>query len=276
MKIDVLVEVGLALLAGGFLILGFGAGADDVREFDLAQRTPDSVRVMTWNVGGRAGEGGHALSDELLDHVAALIEEVGPDLCFLQEVEDYAQLERLLTRLQGPWRWMISRAGGRRVAALAPSGEFRPVRSAELAQRSLALELTLPTGTTLLALGLHAHAWSSEERNREIGGAVNVLLDAGRGLPRLLLGDLNLDLDLDKRRDLFSDDAYRDVETYNFVADRLVDAAGGTGPTAEPDRRLDYVFVSPDLISVQQAGPLRDRRAADMDHDPVLADLTIN
>ena len=84
----------------------------------------------------------------------------------------------------------------------------------------------------------------------------------------------NVDLDLDKRRDLFSNDAYRDVESYNYVASALDDATRGTGSTAEPDRRLDYVFASPELLATA-AGPWKGRRAGDMDHDPVVVDLTV-
>ena len=88
----------------------------------------------------------------------------------------------------------------------------------------------------------------------------------------MLAGDLNLDLDLDKRHDLFSDDEYRDVETYNYVASRMFDTALGTGSTAEPDRRLDYVFVTPGT-DVHHAAPWKGRRAEGMDHDPLVVDL---
>ena len=62
---------------------------------------------------------------------------------------------------------------------------------------------------------------ASENRNAEIGAATEALLANRQSDARLLLGDLNLNLDLDKRRDLFTDDAYLDVETYNYVAERL-------------------------------------------------------
>jgi endonuclease/exonuclease/phosphatase family metal-dependent hydrolase len=90
-----------------------------------------------------------------------------------------------------------------------------------------------------------------------------------------LAGDFNLDLDLDKRRDLFTDDEYRDVETYNYVANRLVDAARGRGSTAEPDRRLDYIFAEREAFLVIDSGPWKGHRSGQMDHDPVVADLRL-
>ena len=90
---------------------------------------------------------------------------------------------------------------------------------------------------------------------------------------KILAGDLNLDIDLDKRRNLFSDDAYLDVETYNYVAQRLSDVTLNTGSTAEPDRRLDYIFADAKRFNLVHSGPWKGRRVADMDHDPVVVDL---
>ena len=87
-----------------------------------------------------------------------------------------------------------------------------------------------------------------------------------------MLDDLNIDLDLDKRRDLFSSNEYLDVETYNYVATHLFDTAIGRGPTAEPDRRLDYIFSDANL-AVIDAGPFKNHRAPEMDHDPLVGDL---
>ena len=92
---------------------------------------------------------------------------------------------------------------------------------------------------------------------------------------KILAGDLNLDIDIDKRRDLFTDDEYLDVETYNYIVRRLSDVTLNTGSTAEPDRRLDYIFADAKRLNVVHAGPWKGKRVADMDHDPVVADLQI-
>jgi hypothetical protein len=122
-------------------------------------------------------------------------------------------------------------------------------------------------------------AWShllrdaAKRRNTLLGQAMHALMRDETAVVKLLAGDLNLDIDLGKRRDLFSDDAYLDVETYNTIAQRLVDATVNTGSTAEPDRRLDYIFVDPKQVTVTNSGPWKGKRIADMDYDPVVADL---
>ena len=92
---------------------------------------------------------------------------------------------------------------------------------------------------------------------------------------KILAGDLNLDIDLGKRRDLFSDNQHLDVETYNYLLQHLSDLTQNTGSTAEPDRRLDYIFGDTGRVKVVRSGPWKGRRIEDMDHDPVVADLQI-
>ncbi len=122
---------------------------------------------------------------------------------------------------------------------------------------------------------VHGDAFSPRDRNREIGKALDLLFQGTKEKVRVLAGDLNLDLDLDKRRDLFSSDAYLDVETYNTVVTKMTDLGQGTGATAEPDRRLDYLFLSPAPREVLSVGPWKDQRVGDMDHDPLVADVVL-
>lgn len=76
-------------------------------------------------------------------------------------------------------------------------------------------------------------------------------------------------------RTLSTDDEHRDIETYDYVAERLVDSCAGGGSTAEPDRRLDYVFVPGETVEVVVAGAWEGRKAGDMDHDPVVVELRL-
>jgi endonuclease/exonuclease/phosphatase family metal-dependent hydrolase len=259
-----------------FFAVGFGFNPLPAGSFDSGQREAGSLRVVTWNVGRPGGLDEEALEAGLVEHVAQTIAELEPDLVFLQEVKGRAQLEELRLLLGRHWNVEISEPGGLRVAALAPRGELKSRRFSAAPKRSLSVTLKLGRGRELLALGLHADAWSSTSRNDEIGRSTDLLLGArGPGL-RILLGDLNLDLDLDKRGDLFSDDSHLDVETYNYLADRMLDVARGTGFTAEPDRRLDYLFVTTDRVTVTQAGPWRGHRVGGMDHEPLVADLLLD
>lgn len=125
----------------------------------------------------------------------------------------------------------------------------------------------------LSASGMRQH--ERPRRSVLIGRATEVLMSRFPDHLKILAGDLNLDIDIDKRRDLFSDDEYLDVETYNYIAQHLSDVTLNTGSTAEPDRRLDYIFTDGKRLKVVHSGPWKGKRVADMDHDPVVADLQI-
>lgn len=233
--------------------------------FEPVTRAPGVLRVVTWNVGGVRGGEAHGFLEESLEPVGAALRALAPDLVFLQEASDEPRLARLVERLGPGWSLLAGRGG---VVALTTRGELERW-NAPLA-RSLGVRYRLG-GRTLAVIALHASAFSARERNREIGPTLDALLEQ-RADAHLLAGDLNLDLDLDKRGDLFSNDQTLDVETYNYVAEELADAARGRGATAEPDRRLDYVFLSP-ALPVRAAGPWRGRRTGTMDHDPLVVDL---
>ncbi len=268
-------ELALYLLAALLLLAGFGLPVAEIPPFELGPRVPGTLRVVTWNVGQAGGDWGRSLDDDHVEHVARTLVELEPDLVFLQEVRFGPQTAALASALGAGWELETAKSGrGRRVVALSRLPNLRRIEpSGSLPPGALIVRFEHGDGRVVAALGIHADVASAAERNAEIGAALEALLIVPEVGGYLLLGDLNIDLDLDKRRDLFTDDAYRDVETYNFVADRLLDAARGAGSTAEPDRRLDYVFVDPTAFEVLSAGPVHGRRLGDMDHHPVAADL---
>lgn len=258
--------------------------------FEPGVRAATSLRVVTWNVGGveTTGTAGAArpLSSENLEHVARVLVELDADLIALQELERHAQRRAIEQALGDEWESASPAGDGSRVAWFVRNAEFTRFPIAGAGARGLGIELSPEARAPgAIAVTVHANAFASDERNALLGAACDELLERARKLapergpgraqrPLLLLvGDFNLDLDLDKRGDLFSDDQYRDVETYNYVANVLADAARGNGSTAEPDRRLDYVFVEDSAWSVRAAGPWKGRRGRGMDHDPVVADL---
>lgn len=270
---DVLLELLFYAAAAIFLLSGFGLPDWRHAEFQPGTRAPGELRVVTWNLGGSSDRSLSALRDEHIPAIARTLLELDPDLVCVQEVGAFRQMELLASSLGPSWTILVSGRGSRRVAALAQGGELDANGVSGTEARSLGFEVRSREHPALQGLVLHADAFSAQARNRAIGRATEALVTYAGERPHLLLGDLNLDLDMNKRRDLFTDNEYLDVETYNFIAQRMTDATLGTGPTAEPDRRLDYIFVDPDHLSVSQSGPWRGQRVGDMDHDPVVADL---
>ncbi len=275
------VLLALAAVAG----LGYGAwfARRDPPSFEPVERgDQELVRVVTWNVGLGLDQRSDrsARKRDAVEHAAQVLGLLDPDLVLLQELEDQAELDTVLARLRAdaPGDWQVLLSGDDdwlRVAVLARNGGLRLPRErpARLPERALVVVHDPELGPPLAVAVLHATAFSAEERNRVVGRTTDALLGV-RGVDgHLLGGDLNVDIDLGKRRDLFTDDEHLDVETYNYVASRLADVAVRKGPTAEPDRRLDYLFLRADTWRVRDAGPLRWPRAAGMDHDPVVLDL---
>jgi len=265
------VELALFCAAAVCLVAGFGGTRLLDASSDPGAKPKGALRVVTWNVGGASGRGGHALVREAFDDVVETLRLLDADLLLLQELESSSQAEAL-RRALGSAEWMLVDAPvrGRTVALLARGGTLIAIDRGPIACRAVYRRRGWPPLTVASA---HAHAYSAERRNRELGLLARTLSEDPDHHAILLGGDFNLDLDLDKRRDLFSDDAHRDVETYNFISQRFQDATLGTGSTAEPDRRLDYLFISSGWFRVEAAGPWRGRRVSDMDHDPVFLDL---
>lgn len=264
-------ELVLLLLAGGLFALAAWLGRPVHSGYSPGERQPASLRVLTWNVGGAASGVAHSARSEDVEWIAETLRAARADLVVLQEIASEAQVAELESALGPKWTSLFTRTRGGRVVLLAREAQLTRRESGRLRGQWEIVEWRRGE-KRLIAAGLHADAYSSAHRNQVIGSVIDTLR-RHRGAPRLLAGDLNLDLDLGKRRDLFSDDQYLDVETYNYVAGLLEDAARGRGSTAEPDRRLDYIFFEESAFELIGAGPWKGRRAGAMDHDPVVADL---
>jgi endonuclease/exonuclease/phosphatase family metal-dependent hydrolase len=258
-------EAVLFTLAGLFLVL-----AQDLRGvlpgFEPGPRDGRELRLLTWNVGGARRGRPHGFVEAHRERVVDALRASDADLVFLQELGDFELLDGLVGLLGPEWSALRGPGG---CALLTPHGPLERFRVSPA--RALGAHLRFDE-LVIAAVCIHAHAFASRERNQEIGHSLDDLMEEEADL-HVFAGDLNIDLDLDKRGDLFSDDLHADVETYNYVAQRLLDAARNSGPTAEPDRRLDYVFVTPSVI-VRKAGPWKGQRTGTMDHDPLVVDVT--
>ena len=268
-----MLEILFVVLTIVFAATGYSLHQWNRHNYQLTDRNPDDLRIVSWNVGGAGGHGGRSLDNQFLHHVATVLKELDADLILLQEIAYEKQVSRLSRMLGGKWEAMVSNGGGHSVAILAQRGRLYSQIRPEKKYNGLTASYLSPEKPPVFLMNIHAHPYSAQQRNRLIGWATDVLMSRFSDHLKILAGDLNLDIDIDKRRDLFSDDEYLDIETYNYVAQRLSDVTLNTGSTAEPDRRLDYIFADVTRLKVVQAGPWKGKRVADMDHDPVVADL---
>lgn len=267
---------GLLFFLAAIFFLVTTRGVGDEREgFGLEPRARGILRVATWNLGTGVDDGTDGLRDEYIPDIARALLALDPDLVLLQELQGARQLGALLELLGGDWSFTFARPSGTRMlGVLAQRGRLERGLQPPL-DRAMSFTYESESGVQLLCVGMHANAFSARDRNQSIGLAGEFLDQDNRGLRTLLAGDLNLDLDIDKRRDLFTDNEYLDVETYNYLASKMLDTGLGGGPSAKPDRRIDYIFVESGAFQVQAAGPWRGQRVGGMDHEPVVADLRV-
>ncbi len=261
-------ETTLLLAALALFFFSFKTAQPALGNLEPGAKPANVGRVLTWNIGGSGG-GGHPASSETLPWVVESLLLSGADLILLQELESRDQARQLVARLGSDWVFLCSPVREGRcqlVAARNEQLEDGPLRDRG---RMLSFIWKPDNYKPITGVNLHGDMLSAQRRNRLIGRSVDML--SGHK-PAILAGDLNLDVDGGKRGDLFSDNSYRDVETYNYVAQKFRDSGLGRGSTAEPDRRLDYLFLSPEF-NLLRGGPWKGRRRADMDHDPVFADL---
>ena len=268
-----MLEILFVVLTIVFAATGYSLHQWNRHSYQLTKRNPNELRIVTWNVGGAGGHGGRSLDNQFLPHVATVLKELDADLILLQEIAYEKQVYRLSRMLAGKWEAMVSNGGSRSVAILGQRGRLHSRISPDKKHNGLAASYRAPGKPPVFLMNIHADPYSAQRRNRLIGRATDVLMSRFPDHLKILAGDLNLDIDIDKRRDLFTDDEYLDIETYNYVAQRLSDVTLNTGSTAEPDRRLDYIFADVKRLKVVHAGPWKGKRVADMDHDPVVADL---
>ncbi|MBI1853828.1 MAG: endonuclease/exonuclease/phosphatase family protein [Planctomycetes bacterium] len=269
-------ELAFFALAIACAVFGYGTYRESHADVAPGPRDPSGLRVVTWNVGGSGGPEGHALVDKNLPWIAERLRSLDADVIVLQEVASRDQLQRLRALLGADeTESTITAFGDRRIGVLARRGSLEAAEFRASRGRALAATYRQRGRAPVALVAVHADAYSAKQRNGEIGAALERLSRMNSAEAKILAGDFNLDLDLGKRRDLFTDDEHLDVETYNVVAKTLLDTAADAGPTAEPDRRLDYVFVSPDAFAVASARPWKGQRLGDMDHDPLVVDLKI-
>ena len=268
-------ETALVILAVLFALWGYRKPADPTSAFVLRDKPDYLMRVVTWNIGQAGGE---SASWEIISQVSRVLQSLNADMILLQEVPGADSAGRIGNSLGGHWHLETSEQAGRILATFSEQRSL--IRHAGRFQSDAALFCSygLQDGRLIGVMNLHANPYSARRRNRQIGRSAEILLQTKKhsAFAGILAGDLNLDIDLDKRRDLFTDNEHLDVETYNALVAHYRDAAVNGGSTAEPDRRLDYIFYSPGKLNLIQAGPFKGQRVGAMDHDPVVADFDIS
>lgn len=230
--------------------------------------------LLTWNIGYFDYEGDTRGQDGDLEHVAAVVAEVGADLVALQEIAQPDQLDRLNERLGGQYDYQAVARGfrtDRYVAFLSKQPFLGEVQIATAVGRdALAVTLEVPNGTdSVTFVNCHADAFNARRRRF----FVNDVIDWHRSTRKqhvVLAGDFNLDLAPVESSDLFTDDKKNDSESYSLILQDFRDVGRNAGPTSAFDRRIDYVFLASPQLEVVDFTVLLGKLVGKMDHHPLL------
>ncbi|MFN2123841.1 MAG: endonuclease/exonuclease/phosphatase family protein [Candidatus Promineifilaceae bacterium] len=247
-------------------IIWFTQGKSDSVELGNAP-----LRVMTYNIHfGTSPEG------QLdLESLAQVIEAEQPDVVSLQEVSrgwvingSMDMLVWLANRLQmdlffGPAsdaQW--GNGVLTRVPILEQSYHALPTEDLLLKRGFIHTRLVGPNYQEIDLINTHYHHLDDGGDIREFQS--QAILDYAKGLsPSIIMGDLNAEHGM-KEIDMLVDSGYGDVLNLEGVE------PGNTNPVPDPFRRIDYIFITPDLMPSLAVVPYSEAS----DHLPIA--VTVN
>ncbi|MEO8435787.1 MAG: endonuclease/exonuclease/phosphatase family protein [Pyrinomonadaceae bacterium] len=236
------------------------------------------LKLMSWNIGYGALETETRARNEDLPAVARIILNNDPDAVALQELTGESQLKLLLKHLKNRYRGQVSTSGkADRVAAVLvkdrnvhfddiPAGDRFAVAA------SFRLRSQMPE---IVFISAHADAFSSARRRTFGSDVVDWARSRAGGEIAFIAGDLNLEVSVRNKTNLFTDDAKNDSETYGYFSKYFRDLARDAGETSINDRRIDYVFGPSETVTLRRAEVLHGTAIGRMDHWPLLVEVAV-
>ncbi len=226
------------------------------------------LRVMTFNIHSGFGSAGRHDPEA----IAKVIEDSGTDIVALQEVSRVRLLDGgtdlaswLSRRLNMPFLFhgeeepIWGNAILSRFPILQHGQGALPDEDALISRGYLWAEIDLGGETPLFLIATHLHHVEADHHIRL--KEVPVLLDLWGGRPlTVLLGDLNAEPDWEEMRLLYA----------AGLIDSWLETDGGDGftwPAAGPDKRIDWIWHTADLVAVR----VEVVQTLASDHLPVLA-----
>ena len=230
---------------------------------------PEGLRLLTWNVGKVYLPWESRATERDLQHIAKVIRQVNPHVVALQELRDAEQLGRLLALLGRGWRGSIPKDIYDRRAALLIRlpGSFFAVTttSGRIAQGA---SVKLREGREATIVSLHLDAFDAQRRLDQAQEIVSIARKRADERALFIAGDFNIDPTTAAKRSA-------DDQLYGLLSKGFIDAGAHAGVTTIFSRRLDYVFVSREVVVESRAQVLKGRRVNTMDHDPLVVDARL-
>jgi endonuclease/exonuclease/phosphatase family metal-dependent hydrolase len=282
-----LTKITLALLCALSLFVAVRFDATHVRSSPDGQPSQGSrLRLLTWNIGYAELEDDTRAHDKDLPAVADVILKLDPDAVALQELRGDDQLRALLRLLRGHYRGATAQAAGtdRVEAVLVKDASARFEQVPAGAKYAVAATFRAGTGAganandsqrELVLVSAHADAFSAARRRDYVERVVDWSRGRAGSTPLFVAGDFNFELDTRDQSHLYTDNLKNDSEAYSYLLKYFRDTARCAGDTAINDRRIDYVFATPDAARVTRAEVLRGAPVGRMDHCPLVVEVSL-
>lgn len=233
-----------------------------------------TLALMSWNIGYFDYESDSRAQNKDLEAIAAVIGETDVQVIALQEIAQPEQLSTLSELLEGRYRYQAFARGLRTDRFVAFLSELPFQEETQLAtsvgRDALAVTVDVPSQGVVTLVNCHADAFNSRRRRFYVNDVIDWRRESGKQ-PVILAGDFNFDLAPVESSDLFTDDKKNDSESYSLILQDFRDVGRNGGPTSAFDRRIDYVFLSPQGLEPVEFKVLYGKLAGKMDHHPVLA-----
>ena len=241
-----------------------------------SEKTVDSLRLLTWNIGYAELEDDTRAHDKDLPAVAEVILREDPDAVALQELTGKKQLNVLLALLKNKYRGAVAQQGNtdRFEAILVKDARatFIPVSAGD--RYALATSFRMrPDTPEIVLLSAHADAFNAARRRAYTEALIDWAQARTRSSEVFIAGDFNFELKAANETNLYTDNVKHDSESYSHILRSFRDLGREAGDTAINDRRIDYVFGPARLVQVGRVEVLRNAAVGRMDHWPLLVEV---
>jgi endonuclease/exonuclease/phosphatase family metal-dependent hydrolase len=241
--------------------------------------------LLTWNIGNGDLESETRAHTEDLSAVAQVIRDNDPDAVTLQELTGEGQLKQLLANLQNRYRGFVCSTGSAdRVDAVLIKDRggahrdrnvhFVDINTGERFAAAAKFRLD-ETSAEIVVVSAHADAFSASRRRAFAENVVDWTRSQLGNDIVMVAGDFNFEVSTRNKSDLFTDNAKDDSESYAYLLKYFRDFGREAGETSINDRRIDYVFGTPETVSLVHAEVLRGSAVGRMDHWPLLVEVAL-
>ena len=270
----------IALLILCLFMIGAATRFDPWRQRSLllaGSHDGPHLRLITWNIGYAELEDDSRAHTKDLKAIADTILSNDPDAVALQELTGAEQLKILLRYLHGRYSGAVALPGNAdRVEAVLIKGRDANFDQLPVdGKYAIAASFHLQSQGEIIFVSAHADAFSAARRRVFTGEVVDWARNRPHAPIVIIGGDFNSELNTKDGSHLYTDNLKNDSEAYSYVLKYFRDLGRDAGYTAVNDRRIDYLFGSPESVVLRRAEVLRSAGVNQMDHWPLLIEVAL-